>query len=92
LVDGIVRADQKIRADAFELIRGAEHEFRDSGPIAAVDALHVLAKGIRVYRHLRVSVRTQQLPTLDANRFVAKRGALGGASDDADVQRHEKSS
>jgi hypothetical protein len=39
-----------------------------------------------------MSVRTQKLLALDANRFVAKRGALGGASDNADVQKHVKSS
>jgi hypothetical protein len=38
-----------------------------------------------------VSVRTQHLRALDANRFVTKRGALGGAGNNADVQAHVES-
>ena len=62
-----------------------------AGPIAAVDALHVLAKGMRVHRYFRMSVRTQQLRTLDANRLVTECGALGGAGDNPDVQAHGES-
>ena len=53
-----------------------------------MDALQVLAEGVRVHRHLRMSVRTEEPLTLHANGLVAERGAFRGTSHDTDVKAH----
>ena len=44
LMDGVVRANQELRAGARQLARRREHQLADRGPVVTLDALHVLAE------------------------------------------------
>ncbi|MNT57888.1 hypothetical protein D3C72_1952930 [compost metagenome] len=88
LVDGVVGADQEIRARRGELVRGAEHQRAHARQVACVQAARVLRERGRVHRHLGVRMRAEQRRALDADGLVAKGRAFGGAADDSDVQGH----
>ena len=86
-MDGVVRADQEVRADLRELVRRGQHELADGRPVAAVDRLHVLRERVRVHRDFGMVVGAEQLRAFHADGPVAERGPFGGAGDDPDVLR-----
>jgi hypothetical protein len=85
LVDGVVGADEEVRANLRQLLRGGQHQLGYALPILALDILHLIAEGVRVQGYLGMLVRSEDGLTLDAHGFVTKGGALGSASDNAHV-------
>ena len=70
-VDGVVRADQEISADARELVRGSEHQLAHALPVAAVEAFHVLGERVRVHRDFGMRVRAEKLRAFHADGAIA---------------------
>src|ERR1700722_8345957 len=85
----VVGTDQKIRTALRELVRGAQHQFSDANPVAAIDALHVVGERVGMHRDLGVSVRPEKLRALHADGAITQSRTLSGAGDNADVARHD---
>jgi len=85
LVEGVVRANQEFRARVREYGRRREEKLSRFIPLIQIDISHVVGKGIRVHRDLRVIVRTEEGRTLHTYRAVAEGGAFGADADDSHV-------
>ena len=55
------------------------HQLADALPIITVQAFHVVRKGMRVQRDLRMRMGAEKRSSLDADGSIAKSGAFGGA-------------
>src|SRR5438105_2605424 len=88
---GVVRTDQEVRAGFRKLAGRREHQVADRAPVVALDALHVLAKRVRMHRDLRMVVDAQIPFALEADRAIAESSALRRYADDADVLGHQGS-
>ena len=75
-MNGVVRTDQKIGAGLRKLIGGREHQLAHAVPISVIDALHILAKRVRVHLNLRMIVRTAKLRPFHTDCPVTKRRAF----------------
>jgi|SRR4051812_27154083 len=89
LVERVVGADQKGRADRRQLVARCEHQLAHAAPVAAMDACHVVGERMRVHRHFGMRVRAKQRSTFGADRSIAKRGTLGRAGNNADLRWHQ---
>ena len=85
----VVGADQEIGTDFCEFICRREHQLTHALPISAVDALHVLAKRVRVHRDLGMIVGAEKLRAFHADGSITKRRALGGAGNNTNVVEHD---
>src|SRR5215469_14359927 len=86
LMNGVVRANQKIRAGLGQLLGRSHHEFRDASPVAGVDALHVVSQRKGMQRHLGMLMLAELVRTFKRDCAIAEGGALGAASDNANVK------
>ena len=86
---GVVRADQEIGTDLCEFICRGEHQRTHALPIPTIDALHVLAKRVRVHRDLGMIVGAEKLRAFRADGSITKRRALGGAGNNTNVVGHD---
>ena len=84
----VVRANQKLGADLGQFVSGREHQVAYPIPVRAVNAFHVRRERMGVHRNFGMIVRTHELRAFGAYGAVAKRGPLGGASNDSNVLRH----
>ena len=89
-MNGIVRADQKLRTDTGQFVRRSQHQLAHALPIVAAQAFDILAERVRMHRHLGMGVRAEELRAFSTDRAIAKRGAFGGAGDDTDMLRHAR--
>ena len=71
-MDGIVGADQEIRANRFQLVGGGEQQLAHTRPVAAVDIGHIVGQRRGVHRDLGMCMRAQDRGALDADRAVAQ--------------------
>ena len=86
LMDGVIGADQEIRAHLLQLVRRGEHHLAHARPVAAIDQRHVVGQRRRVHAHFGMGVRGDQRRGFRADGAIAEGGALGRAGGDADVQ------
>ncbi len=91
-MDGIVRADQKIRASLGQLVSRREHQVGNPGPIVSVDAFHVSRQRMRMHRDFGMIVGPEQMSAFKSNRAVAECRPLRAARHNADVLGHGTSS
>src|SRR5579872_1650298 len=84
-MDGIVRANHKISADAFQPRSGIKHEIAHGLPIILVYGVHVEAERMVVHADLGMIVRTADLRPLGTDRAVTEFGAGRAAGHNADV-------
>ena len=71
-MDGVVGADQEIRANRFQLVGGGEHQLAYARPVVAVDAGHVVGQREGVHRDLGMCMRAEDRRTLDADCAVTQ--------------------
>jgi len=89
-VDRVVGADQEIGPGLRQLVGRFQHQLRHGLQIAGVQRLLVAAEIGRVQGHFRVAMAAQHGRRLGADRAVAQGRALGGTTDDPDVQGHAR--
>ena len=89
-MDSVVRADQEICADCFQLVGGDKHQLAHARPVAAIDTGHVVGQRRGVHGDLGMGMRAEDHRALDADRAVAQRRAFCRAGNDADVFSHAR--
>src|SRR5437870_13711125 len=81
----VVRTNQKFRACLDELVRRRQQQASGFVPAICLDMPHVLCKGVRVHRDLRMIVRAEKGGAFHTYRAIAERRALSTYRNDSDV-------
>jgi hypothetical protein len=87
-MNGVVGANQNLRAGPDQLGRRLEQHRADSGPFVAIDQPLIFTPRKVMQRDLGVRVWTEQRRAFEANRPIAKRGPLRADGHDADMFHH----